>query len=280
MDWQDRIANYVEHHGPALVSAVLILVAAFFVSRWLGRLAMRGLSHKELQLEPPVRLLLSRVVRLAEILLAVVIAAGTAGIDVTALVASIGVAGLGLGLATQGVLSNVVAGLTIIFTKPFRVGEYIDMLGTQGQVTAIELFSTTLLHPDRSLVVIPNRKIVGEILHNYGTIRQLDISVGVGYGTNIPEVLAVVREILSRNPRVLKEPNPAVGVTSLGESSVFLAIKPWVAVIDFGPASAEINMAVLEAFRLKGIEIPFPQREIRVLNAQSAPRDGLAVARQ
>jgi small conductance mechanosensitive channel len=280
MDWQDRIANYVEHHGPSLVSAVLILVAAFFVSRWLGRLAMRGLSRKELQLEPPVQLLLARIVRLAVILLAVVIAAGTVGIDVTALVAGIGVAGLGVGLAMQGVLSNVVAGLTIIFTKPFRVGEYIDMLGTQGQVTAIELFSTTLLHPDRSLVVIPNRKIVGEILHNYGTIRQLDISVGVAYGTNVPGVLALVREILSRNPRVLKEPNPAVGVTSLGDYSVMLAIKPWVAVTDYGAASAEINMAVLEAFRLKGIEIPFPQREIRVLNSQTAPPDGLAVGRQ
>ena len=280
MDWQDRIANYVEHHGPSLVSAVLILVAAFFVSRWLGRLAMRGLSRKEQQLEPPVQLLLARIVRLAVILLAVVIAAGTVGIDVTALVAGIGVAGLGVGLAMQGVLSNVVAGLTIIFTKPFRVGEYIDMLGTQGQVTAIELFSTTLLHPDRSLVVIPNRKIVGEILHNYGTIRQLDISVGVAYGTNVPGVLALVREILSRNPRVLKEPNPAVGVTSLGDYSVMLAIKPWVAVTDYGAASAEINMAVLEAFRLKGIEIPFPQREIRVLNSQTAPPDGLAVGRQ
>ena len=280
MDWQDRIANYVEHHGPALVSAVLILVAAFFVSRWLGRLAMRGLSHKELQLEPPVRLLLVRIVRLSVILLAVVIAAGTAGIDVTALVASLGVAGLGVGLAMQGVLSNVVAGLTIIFTKPFRVGEYIDMLGTQGQVTAIELFSTTLLHPDRSLVVIPNRKIVGEILHNYGTIRQLDISVGVGYGTNIPEVLTVVREILSRNQRVLKEPNPAVGVTSLGDSSVLLAIKPWVAVTDYGPAGAEINLAVLEAFRQKGIEIPFPQREIRLLNPEIVPTAGVVVARQ
>jgi len=280
MGWQDRIANYVEHHGPALLSAVLILVAAFFVSRWLGRLAMSGLSHKELQLEPPVRLLLARIVRLAVILLAVVIAAGTAGIDVTALVASIGVAGLGVGLATQGVLSNVVADLTIIFTKPFRVGEYIEMLGTQGQVTAIELFTTTLLHSDRSLVVIPNRKIVGEILHNYGTIRQLDISVGVGYGTNITEALAVVREILSRNQRVLKEPNPAVGVTSLGDSSVFLAIKPWVAVTDFGPAGAEINLAVLEAFRLKGIEIPFPQREIRVLNPEIVPTASVAASQQ
>ena len=279
MDWKERIANYVEKHGPALLGAVLILVAAFFVARWVGKLAMRWLSHKELQLEPPVRMLIVRILRLLVVVLAVVIAAGTAGVDVTALVASIGVAGLGVGLATQGVLSNVVAGLTIIFTKPFRVGEYIEMLGTHGQVTAIELFSTTLLHSDRSRVVIPNRKIVGEILHNYGTVRQLDLSVGVGYGANLSEALAAVREILSRNSRVLKEPAPAVGVTALGDSSVVIAIKPWVAVTEFGPAAAEINLAILEAFRLKGIEIPFPQREVRLLNAGTLPGDGIAVTR-
>ena len=277
MDWKERIANYVEKHGPALLGAVLILVAAFFVARWVGKLAMRWLSHKELQLEPPVRMLIVRILRLLVVVLAVVIAAGTAGVDVTALVASIGVAGLGVGLATQGVLSNVVAGLTIIFTKPFRVGEYIEMLGTHGQVTAIELFSTTLLHSDRSRVVIPNRKIVGEILHNYGTVRQLDLSVGVGYGANLSEALAAVREILSRNSRVLKEPAPAVGVTALGDSSVVIAIKPWVSVAEFGPAGAEINLAVLEAFRLKGIEIPFPQREVRLLNAGTLPAHGIAV---
>lgn len=280
MDWKERIANYVEKHGPALVSAVLILVAAFFVSRWVGKLALRWLSHKDLQLEPPVRNLIARVLRLLVILFAGVIAAGTAGVDVTSLVAGIGVAGLGLGLATQGVLSNVVAGLTIIFTKPFRVGEYIDMLGTQGQVTSIDLFSTTLLHPDRSLVVIPNRKIVGEILHNYGTIRQLDLSVGIGYGANINEALAAVREILHRNSRVLKEPAPAVGITALGDSSVFVAIKPWVSVTEFGPAGAEINLAVLETFRQKGIEIPFPQREIRLLNEESLAAESNTLNRQ
>ena len=263
---KDRLANYVEKHGPALFGAILILVAGFFVARWVGKLAMHWLSRKELQLEPPVRMLIVRLLRLLVVVFALVIAAGTAGVDVTALVASIGVAGLGVGLAMQGVLSNVVAGLTIIFTKPFRVGEYIEMLGTHGQVASIELFSTTLLHPDRSRIVIPNRKIVGEILHNYGTVRQLDVSVGVSYGTNVNEALATVREILSRNPRVLKEPAPAVGVTVLGDSSVNLAVKPWVSVGDFGAAVAEINQAILEEFRLRRIEIPFPQREIRLLN--------------
>ena len=274
VDWTDRIANYVETHGPALLSALLILVLGFFVARWVGKLAMRWLTRKELQLEPPVRMLIVRVLRLFVLVLALVIAAGTAGMDVTAMVASIGVAGVGIGLATQGVLSNVVAGLTIIFTKPFRVGEYIEMLGTHGQVTAIELFSTTLLHSDRSRVIIPNRKIVGEILHNYGTVRQLDLSVGVGYGTNLPEALATVREILSRNPRVLKDPAPAVGVTALGDSSVNIAVKPWVSVSDFGLAGGEINQAILEQFRIRSIEIPFPQREIRLLNGGATSPDG------
>src|SRR5438477_1237642 len=266
IDWKDRVANYVETHGPALLSAILILAAGFFVARWLGEAAKDWLGRKELQLEPPVQMLFARLLRLLIMAFALVTAAGTAGMNVTALVASVGVAGVGVGLATQGVLSNVVAGLTIIFTKPFRVGEYIEMLGTHGQVTAIELSSTTLLHSDRSRVVIPNRKIVGEVLHNYGTIRQLDLSVGVAYSTDLNQALAAVRDILSRNPRVLKDPTPAVGVTSLGDSSINVAIKPWVSVSDFGAAGAEINFAIVEEFRLKRIEMPFPQREIRLLN--------------
>src|SRR6266853_5325424 len=208
LDWKDRVANYVETHGPALLSAILILAAGFFVARWVGELAKRWLSRKELQLEPPVQMLFVRLLRLLVLVFALVTAAGTAGMNVTALVASVGVAGVGVGLATQGVLSNIGVGLTIIVTKPFRVGEYIEMLGTHGQVTAIELSSTTLLHSDRSRVVIPNRKIVGEVLHNYGTIRQLDLSVGVAYDTNLPDTIAILRDILKQNPRVLKELTP------------------------------------------------------------------------
>jgi small conductance mechanosensitive channel len=165
-------------------------------------------------------------------------------------------------------LSNLVAGLTIIFTKPFRVGEYVAMLNVQGQVTTVELFSTTLVHPDLSRVVIPNRKIVGEILHNYGHIRQLDLSVGVAYGTDLNNALAIVRAVLAQNPRVLKDPEPAVGVALLADSSISLAIKPWTKVDDFLPASAEINQAIAESFRAGKIEIPFPQREVRLLNGQ------------
>jgi small conductance mechanosensitive channel len=143
----------------------------------------------------------------------------------------------------------------------------VDLVGVDGQVSSIELFSTTLLHPDQSRVVIPNRKIVGEILHNYGTIRQLDLTVGVGYGSDLPKALAAARETLLANPRVLKTPAPVVGIASLGDSAITLSLGPWVAVPDYAPAQGEIYEAVVERFRAAGIEIPYPQREVRLLTA-------------
>ena len=145
--------------------------------------------------------------------------------------------------------------------------EYIELLGVQGEVIAIELFSTTLLHADRSRVVIPNRKIVGEILHNYGHIRQLDLHVSVAYDTDLSRAIALVRETVLANDRVLKEMEPVIGVAKLADSSVTLAIKPWVKLPDYGPAVAELNQAILDRCRADGIRIPAPQREVRLINA-------------
>jgi small conductance mechanosensitive channel len=217
-------------------------------------------------MEPPVRMLLTRIVKLLVLVIALVIALGTAGMDVTALIAGIGVAGVGVGLAVQGVLGNLVAGLTIIFTKPFRVGEYIEIAGVSGQVKHIEMFSTMLVHSDMSRVMIPNRKIVGEILHNYGQIRQLDLSVGVAYGTNMDSALKIVRDIFAASSRILKDPAPVAGIAALGDSSIQIMIKPWTAVADYVPAQVEIYEMILNQFRAAKIEIPFPQREVRLLN--------------
>jgi small conductance mechanosensitive channel len=260
---QDKIIEYMVTHTGALLSALAIVIVGLLVARWIGNLAGRWLERRSM--EPPVRMLLVRIIKLLMLALALVIALGTAGMDVTALIAGIGVAGVGVGLAMQGVLGNLVAGLTIIFTKPFRVGEYIEVVGESGQVQTIELFSTTLLHTDRSRVVIPNRKLVGEILHNYGTIRQLDMTVGVAYGTNVEEAIALIRDILKTQPRVLKDPVPVVGISALADSSINIAVKPWTAVTDYNPAGAEIYQQIVTRFRERGIEIPFPQREVRML---------------
>ena len=262
--WQDKFVDYIILHAGALISALVVAVIGFVVARWIGKLMDRWLTRKAM--EPPVRILLVRVARLLVFGMALVVALGTAGVDVMGLVTVVGVVGVGVGLALQGVLGNLMAGLTIIFTKPFRFGEYIEIAGVQGQVTSIELFTTTLLHADHSQVIVPNRKIVGEILHNYGHIRQLNLNVGVGYGTNINTALTIVRGVLSRNARVLKEPTPGVGITMLADSSINLAVLPWTAVADYGPAQTEIYQAIVEQFRANNIQIPLPQREVRTLS--------------
>jgi small conductance mechanosensitive channel len=187
------------------------------------------------------------------------------GVELLPLIAGLGVAGAGIALAMQGLLSNLFAGLSIIFTRPFRVGEYIGIVGEEGKVETITLFQTTLSHPDRSLIVIPNRKIVGEILHNYGKIRQLDVTVGVAYDTELNQALTVIQEVLRENTRVLHDMTPVIGVRLLADSSINIAVKPWVAVQDYGPAGGDINKSILEAFRKHGIVIPYPQREVRLL---------------
>ena len=261
----DKLIDLAFEFGPKIIAAVVILVAGLLVARWLGRMVVRALAKRTL--EPPVKTLLVKLVRLLVLALTLVIVLEKVGVAIAPMIAGIGVAGVGISLAMQGVLANVVAGLTIIFTKPFRVGEFLELAGVHGEVVAIELFNTTLAHADRSLVVVPNRKIVGEILHNYGVMRQLDLTVGVSYGTDLDQAIGIVRAILAANPRILKDPVPLVGTAALADSSINLAIKPWVKIADYGIAQAEVNQAVVERFRAAGIEIPFPQREVRIWNA-------------
>jgi len=250
--------------GPKVLVAIIILAAGVFVGRWLGRATDRML--KGMHLEPPVRLLLVRIVRVVVLGLFAIMALQNLGVELLPLIAGLGVAGAGIALAMQGVLSNIVAGLTIIFTRPFRVGEYIAIVGVEGRVENISLFSSTLSHTDLSRIVIPNRKIVGEILHNYGSIRQLQVMVGVAYDTELSHALAVIDEALKLNTRVLKDPTPVIQIAMLADSSINIAVKPWTAVMDYVAVTGEVNRAIVESFRGRNIVIPFPQQDVRILS--------------
>jgi len=255
--------EFLTQYGFQIIGAFIILAAGWLLARIVGGWIDRYLTTKGM--EPPLRMLICRAVKALFFGFTFVLALDKFGVQVAPLVAGIGVAGVGIGLAMQGVLSNVVAGLSIIFTKPFRVGEWVELLGVHGKVVSIELFNTTLQHPDLSKVVIPNRKIVGEILHNYGDLRQLDLTVGVAYASDLDRALAAVREVLADHPMALKDPAPVIGIGSLADSAINLCIKPWVKVDDYGIAHREIYKQVVEKFRAKEVEIPYPQREIRLL---------------
>ena len=253
--------------GPKLIVAVAILAAGYVVGRWAGRMLERLLVR--FKLEAPVRSLLVRVTQLVVFAVFAIMALQNLGVELLPLIAGLGVAGAGVALAMQGILGNVAAGLTIIFTQPFHVGDYLSIGSEEGEVLDVSLFSTTLGHTDRSKVIIPNRKIVGEIMHNYGRVRQLDLSVGVSYGTDLNAAFRLIEEVLRANSRVLQDPAPIFGVKQLADFSVAISVNPWVGVPDYVAATAEINKAILEVFREKGVEIPFPQQEVRMLTAQS-----------
>jgi small conductance mechanosensitive channel len=263
--------DLVVRYGFQVLGALIILVAGLLAARWLGEMAERRMARKAV--EPPMRTLAVRALRIVVMLFALVLALDKFGFQVAPLVAGIGVAGLGIGLALQGVLSNIVAGLTIIVTKPFRIGEYIEVVGVHGDVVAIELSSTTLLHPDRSRVIIPNRKIVGEILHNFGTTRQVRLAVGVPRSADLPAVLAVAQEVLVANPRVLRDPAPLVGVSEVSDLAVKIALQPWVRVHDAASVEAELYQTLLEVFGKRGIVAPLPRHEVRLVDgAPVVPR--------
>jgi len=260
----DQIILYFVSHGMQILTAIALMGVGIFIARWIGNFVHRWLKSKAY--DEPVSNLIVKVVKLLIIGFIGVMALGQMGVQITPLIAGIGVVGVGVSLAMQGILGNLVAGLTIIFSKPFTIGEYIELLGVYGQVTEIDLFSTTLLHADNSRVIVPNRKIVGEILHNYGHIRQLDLTAVIGYSADFKLALSIVNNILQQNPNVLTEPAPVVGIASLNESSIALAIKPWVQIEDFGPAQVAIYEAVIDKFREMNIEAPFTRHNIHLLN--------------
>lgn len=260
---RQQIIDLLIQFGPKLLTAILIIVAGVIVGGWAERWLTRAL--RRLDLEPPLRQLLSRVVRGLVLLLFLVMALQNLGVQLLPLIAGLGVAGAGIALAMQGVLSNIVAGLSIILTKPFRVGQYIQVTGVEGQVEQVSLFSTILLHSDRSKVVIPNRKIVGEILHNYGHVRQVNIQVNVAYDTDLGAALKVIQELVQSNPRVLKDVPPVIGVARLADCAAQISIQPWVSVDDYGNATSELTRATLEALRAHQVSLARPQHEVRLL---------------
>jgi len=265
----DLIVGLAIRYGMQVLGALLILIAGAIAARWAGRLLDRRLQRQAM--EPPMRILVVRAIKITVLLFAVLVALDTFGFQIAPLVAGLGVAGVGVGLAMQGVLSNIMAGLTIIFTKPFRVGEYIELLNVQGDVSAIDLSTTTLVHPDHSRVIVPNRKIVGEILHNFGRIRQLRLTVTVPHATDLGRAITAARDVLAAEPRVLKDPAAVVGVTQVTESGIKLGVQPWVGVQDVSDTEGALYRALVEHFRTTGITLPVSYHEIRMVNGGAAP---------
>ena len=253
--------------GPKLVVAILILFAGDVVGRWAGRATLRVLAR--LNLDPPVRSLLERGVRLLVLGLFAIMALQNLGVELLPLIAGLGVAGAGIALAMQGVLGNLVAGLTIIFTRPFRVGDYVSIVKEEGEVLDVSLFNTTLGHPDRSQGGDPEPAHRGrdpaQLRQDPPARRRSERRLDA----NLAAAQAAIQEVLRGQSARAEGSAPAVLVNRLGDGRVVIFVGPWVNVPDYAAATSEINQAILEAFRRAGIPAPVPQREVRMLAARA-----------
>jgi small conductance mechanosensitive channel len=250
-----------------VLAALAILVAGFLCARMVGRFVDRSL--RKTPIEKHLQHLLVRAAKIVVLLFTAILALDKFGVQITALVAGLGVAGLAGGLALQGVLGNVAAGLSIMFSRVFRIGDYIEIGTVRGQVDAINLTTTILRTLEDARVIVPNRKIVGEIIYNYTGERRVPLTVDVGYHEDLEGALQTMREVLAQNSRILQAPAPEVGIVSLADSGVRITLRPWCKAEDYWHVQYEVYRAIVERFRERKIAIPYPVREIRMVGAQA-----------
>ncbi len=247
-----------------LFGAVLVLIAGFIVGRWLANLMLRVMEKREVDVT--LRQFLVSTVRLIVLVMFGVIALNQLGISITPLIAAIGGLAVGLSLALQGPVSNYGAGLVIILTRMYRVGDTITTQGCSGLVEEISLAQTHLRAEDGELIVIPNKHIVGEIHTNSEANRIVEGVIGIAYSADPGTAIALIESVLGNNDNVDQNAAPEVGISNFGDSSIDIEYRYWTATGSYYNTVHAVNLAIFEAFGEHGIAIPFPQREVRLLN--------------
>ncbi|MFK2902812.1 mechanosensitive ion channel [Dyella ginsengisoli] len=265
---QQDLSRYVDQAvqlGLRLAGALAVLLLGIWVARRFANVAQRafGRANFDVTLATFLRNLLYGVL----IALLVVTALQVLGVPSAPLVAALGAGGLAIGLSLQGSLSNLAWGVLLALFRPFRVGDFVEVGGTMGTVDAINLMHTQLVMPDGREAVLPNAKVGSDAIINFnrrGT-RRFELTVGIGYKDDIGAAMAEIERLFAADPRILKDPAPGVWTTALGESSVDLVIRAWSTPDDFWAAQTDLLRAIKEAFDAAGITIPFPQRELTVI---------------
>ncbi|MDT0682064.1 mechanosensitive ion channel family protein [Roseicyclus sp. F158] len=260
----------------SLLSAVLVLVIGWALAAWLGR-RVRNLGHKE-RFDETLFNFLGAIVRYTILVFTFVFVLNRFGLQTTSVVAALGAAGLAIGLALQGTLSNVAAGVMLIFFRPIKTGDFVVVNGQMGTVKDISLNYTELASIANVQIIIPNSEVWGNTITNYSAydVRRVEWTFGVGYGANLGTAEKVILDTIMADPRAHAEPEPFIKVTNLNDSSVDFLVRIWCANADAFAFQGDMTRAVKEALDAAGVEIPFPTRTL--VHENSAVKDGLRVA--
>ncbi|AYV21770.1 MULTISPECIES: small-conductance mechanosensitive channel MscS [Vibrio] len=267
--WLTNNSDLLVQYGVNIISAILILFIGNIVVKAVAN-SVSKLLHKK-KMDKAVVEFIHGIVRYTLFVIVLIAALSRIGVQTASVVAVIGAAGLAIGLALQGSLSNFAAGVLIVGFRPFKSGDYVEIGGVAGSVDSIQIFQTILTTPDNKMVVVPNASVIGSPITNYSrhATRRIDHVIGVSYGADLKKTQEVIRKTLEADERILKEPGTTIGVVALADSSVNFVVRPWVRTEQYWDVYFDSLQAIKEALDAEGIEIPFPQMDVHLNKVES-----------
>lgn len=265
-EWLPKLQAIGIEYGLMALKAIAIFIIGRIVAKILTNIADRVMKRSGM--DDMLRKFIRNIVYSIMLIFVVIAAISAIGIQTASLVAVIGAAGLAIGLALQGSLANFAAGVLMIIFRPYKLGDLVNVAGTEGFVEEVEIFTTVLRLPDKTKIIIPNGQIMAEQIINYTEAdkRRMELIVGIGYNDDIDHAREVIMAAIKESEYVVEEPAPAVTVAELGDNSVNLAVRPWVMADTYAPASHEITERVKKALDKASINIPYPQRDVHIFN--------------
>lgn len=262
---QNTIMPYLVEYGLDLVGAIVILVVGWIVANWIQK-RIRRMGEKSEKLDTTLTTIFAKTAKVVVMVVVVIAVLQQFGVQTASLLAVVGAAGLAIGLAWQGTLSDIAAGIMILIMRPFKIGDTVEVAGTSGVVDEIGLVLTSLHTFDNVAMYIPNSDIWGTKIMNYTTndVRRVDMVFGFGYDDDMDQAMQIAREVLNADDRVLEDPAPQIAVTELADSSVNIIVRPWTTKEYYWDLKFDITKRIKERYDEAGLNIPYPQRDVHV----------------
>jgi small conductance mechanosensitive channel len=269
-DWE-QVIDLVKTTGVEFLINLATAVVIFYVGKWLANLLTRTLRKvlQRQEIDVTLERFVCSLVRTVLLVFVIIAAISALGVQTTSFIAVLGAAGLAVGLALQGSLSNFAAGVLIVLFRPYKVGDWVEAAGISGAVVEVQILTTILKTGDNKQVIVPNSQIMSSVITNYSAndTRRIDLVVGVGYDDDLDRVREVLTEVVAAEERIMEEPAVTIAVSELADSSVNFVVRPWVKSSDYWGVYFDLNETIKKRFDQEGISIPFPQQDVHLYNA-------------
>jgi small conductance mechanosensitive channel len=270
IDWA-HLLQIIQTQGVELAINVAVAIAIFYVGKMVVSMIVRGMRKvmQKQEIDKTLETFISNLMRMVLMVVVVIAAISQLGIETTSFIAIFGAAGLAVGLALQGSLSNFAAGVLIVLFRPYRVGDFIEGAGIAGVVEQVQILTTVLRTGDNKRIIVPNGQIMDSIITNYSAndTRRVDMVVGVSYDDDLDKVRSVLEDLVAAEERILDDPACTIAVSELADSSVNFVVRPWVNTADYWGVMFDLTEAIKKRFDKEGISFPFPQQDVHLYKA-------------